>query len=96
VTLTNATSSVQRYENGDFHVVGPGGKSWPELTTAGQNTYATQADIQPNYAVTLSLYFDIPMNQSKGLSIVWSRGGESVEFPVKPNNSAPMTPMNMP
>jgi hypothetical protein len=97
VTLTNTTSSVQRYETSDFHVVGPGGKSWPELATAGQNTYATQADIQPNYAVTLSVYFDIPIGQSTGLSVVWSRSGDTVNIPISAKIRAPMSPMkNMP
>lgn len=96
LTLENVTSSVQHYKTSDFRVVGPGGKSWPEISTAGQNTYATQADIQPGYHVTLAVYFDIPMNQNKSLSIVWSRGGNSVDIPVNTRGAAPMASMNMP
>ena len=82
VTLKNVTPSIQTYHMSDFKVIGPGGQSWPELSTAGQNTYATQGAIEPNFNVTLAVYFDIPMASSKGLSIEWSRGGTTVDIPV--------------
>lgn len=95
VTLKNVTSSVQQYKLSDFRVVGPGGQSWPEISTAGQNTYVSQADIEPNYSVTMAVYFDIPMKQNKDLSVEWSRGGAKIDFPINVSG-APMTPMNMP
>lgn len=94
VTLKNVTSQVQRYHMSDFRVIGPGGRSWPEISTAGQNTFAGQADIEPNYSVTVDVYFDIPMKQTDGLSVEWSRNGDKVDFPVD-IGGAPMTPMNM-
>jgi hypothetical protein len=94
VTLKNITSSVQLYQMSDFRLVGQGGQSWPELSNAGQNTYVNQAYIEPNYSVTVDVYFDVPMTQAKGLSIEWSRGGDKVDLPVN-TNAAPMAPMNM-
>ena len=95
VTLKNITSSVQLYAMSDFRLIGPGGQSWPELSNAGQNTYADQAYIEPNYSVTVDVYFDVPIKQNKGLSVEWSRGGDKVDLPVD-TGAAPMAPMNMP
>ncbi len=95
VTLKNVTSSIQTYHMSDFRVVGQGGQSWPEISTAGQNTYANQGAIEPDFSVALAVYFDIPMKQSKGLSIEWSRGGATVDIPVD-IGGASMAPMNMP
>lgn len=95
LTLKNVTSRVQRYAMSEFRAIGPGGQSWPEKPTAGQNTYATEGDIEPSYSVTVDVYFDIPAKQSTGLSIEWSRGGDKVDLPVE-TGGAPMTPMNMP
>jgi hypothetical protein len=94
VTLRNVTPSIQTYHMSEFKVIGPGGQSWPELSTAGQNTYATQGAIEPNFNVTLAVYFDIPMKSSKGLSIEWSRGGTTVDIPVDLDGPS-MGPMNM-
>lgn len=93
VDLKNVTSSVQTYHMSDFRVVGPGGQSWPELSTAGQNTYANQGAIEPNFSVSVAVYFDIPMTTSNGLSIEWSRGGATVDIPVN-IGGASMAPMN--
>lgn len=95
LTLKNVTSRVQRYQMNEFSAIGPGGQSWPELSTAGENTYATEGDIEPNFSVTVDVYFDIPAKQSTGLSIEWSRGGDKIDLPVE-TNGAPMTPMKMP
>jgi hypothetical protein len=81
VNLQNGTSSVQRYALSDFRAVAPGGQSWKFSDNGGTGT-ATAGDLQPGFEATVDMYFDIPTAQSKNLSIEWSRGGTTVDFPV--------------
>jgi len=84
VDLRNITSRVQNYAKGDFRIVGRGGQSWPFVNIEGSNS-VSEAPLRPGFDVTLDLYFDIPIKQSKGLSIEWARGGAIVDFPVSTN-----------
>jgi hypothetical protein len=81
VSLQNVTSTAQTYELSDFRVIGPGGRSWPVVDDGG-NASVNQALLEPSYGVSLDVYFDIPIKQDKDLSIEWSRGGATVDFPV--------------
>ena len=81
VDLRNITAQVQQYALGDFHAVAPGGKTFGLSGYGGSDT-ATTAVLEPGFQVTVDLYFDIPIQQSKNLSIEWSRHGSTVEFPV--------------
>jgi hypothetical protein len=84
VNLQNITRHVQAYAKSDFRVLGPNGQSWPFVDVEG-NGPVSGTTLQPGYVVTLDLYFDIPIAQSKGLSIAWTRGGVTVDFPVSTN-----------
>lgn len=81
VNLRNTTSQAQSYAMSDFRVVGPGGKSWQTSDDGGLGS-AKRAVLEPGFQVTVDLYFDIPNQQTKGLSIEWTRDGTNVEFPV--------------
>jgi len=81
VNLHNVTRHMQTYAKSDFRVFGPGGQSWPFVDIEG-NGPVSATGLQPGYVVTLDLYFDIPIAQSKDLSIEWTRGGATVDFPV--------------
>jgi hypothetical protein len=89
LNLQNTTSTVQRYNLSDFRVIGRGGQSWPVVDDGG-NVSVNHALLEPSFAVNLDVYFDIPIKQNKDLSIEWSRGGATVEFPV--NTSGVPTP----
>jgi hypothetical protein len=83
VSLQNITRHIQSYAKSDFRVIGPGGRSWPFVDVEGSGF--SRAYLQPGYDVSLDLYFDIPLTQSKDLSIEWTRGGVTVDFPVTTN-----------
>ncbi len=84
VNLQNITKHAQTYAKSDFRVTGPGGQSWPYVDIEG-NGPVSDTVLQPGYVVTLDLYFDIPIANSKDLSIEWTRGGAKVDFPVSTN-----------
>jgi len=81
VTLANGTGDAQRYAQSDFRVVGPDGQSWGASDDGGaiQQKVGT---IGPGYHATLTLYFDLPNTQTRGLNVEWSRSGTTVEIPV--------------
>jgi len=81
VTLSNGTSDPQRYASSDFRVVGLDGRSWGTSDDGGDILHRT-GTLGSGYAATIDLYFDLPNQQTKGLSIEWSRGGTTVEIPV--------------
>lgn len=81
VNLRNVTSDAQRYAMSDFRVIAPGGQSWQTSDDGGTGS-AKEAILEPGFEATVDLYFDIPIQQSKNLSIEWSRGGSTVYFPV--------------
>lgn len=82
VQLTNVSSRVQQYAPSEFEVVAPGGQSWQALDDGGYDA-TTVAALQPGFAVTVDMYFDIPAKQITNLTVTWSRGGSTVRFPVK-------------
>jgi hypothetical protein len=81
VILRNITATTQRYAMSDFKVVAPGGQHWTTADDGGTGSAAAGA-LAPGFEATVDMYFDIPIKQSKNLSIEWSRDGTTVEFPV--------------
>lgn len=81
VDLRNVTSDGQRYNISDFRVVGAHGKTW-RTANLGMTDTVGHGVIEPGFQVTVDLYFDIPSQQAKNLSVRWSRDGTTVEFPV--------------
>lgn len=88
VTIANVTSVSQRYALSDFRVVTPRGKSIPVRSTY-RSTQPMSATLIPRSWTTIDLYFDVPAAQSKNLSIEWSHGGVTVDFPVYTNGKLP-------
>jgi hypothetical protein len=82
VQLTNVSSRVQQYAPSEFEVVASGGQSWQVLDDGGYDATTVSA-LQPGFAVTVDMYFDIPAKQITNLTVTWSRGGSTVRFPVK-------------
>jgi hypothetical protein len=88
VDLNNVTSSVQKYNTTDFTLSGPGGKTWPVNGQEHSSQPAT-ADLQPGFATTVDLYFDIQASAIKNLTLHWSRGGRTISMPVNTGGQAP-------
>lgn len=84
VYLRNVSTAPQQYALTDFVLLGPGGKSWKVLANAAtQHSLAPEkAVLEPGFSATVDLYFDIPVGQTKHLTVRWSRGGTTVSFPV--------------
>jgi hypothetical protein len=93
VVLNNNTGDVQRYSVGDFSVAGRGSKTWP-ADSVGHEDMPSSAVIQPGFAVTIDLYFDVPAKYITHLTVEWSRGGTTVSIPVRTSNASP-GPMHM-
>lgn len=81
VRITNVTSTSQQYALADFRVVGPGGKSYPPNSMSG-SSQAAVATLPPGFGTVIDLAFDIPAKHSRNLTIQWSNGGTTVDFPV--------------
>jgi hypothetical protein len=79
VDLSNVSTGVQRYAMSDFRVIAPGGQSWKPTENGGS---AAEANLEPGFQATADMYFDVPIKQSKNLTIRWSRDGTTVQFPV--------------
>lgn len=92
VSLSNDTSDVQLYSINDFTVAAPGGKTWNNDGIEHEDL-TTSAVLQPGFATTIDLYFDVPAKQSKHLTLKWSRGGTTVSIPVQ--TSTHPGPMHM-
>jgi hypothetical protein len=88
VDLSNVTSGVQRYSTTDFTLSGPGGKTW-QVNGQEHSAQPASADLQPGFATTVDVYFDIPASDSKNLTLHWSRGGRTISMPVNTGGSAP-------
>jgi hypothetical protein len=81
VTLRNGTADALQYSASDFHVVAPNGQRW-STSDDGGSVAQKAAVLGSGYSATVDLYFDVPVTQTKNLSIEWSRGGSTVEIPV--------------
>jgi hypothetical protein len=81
VTLTNGTGDAQQFSLRDFRVVAPDGQSW-STSDDGGDIQQKVGTVGPGYQTTLTLYFDLPNTQTRGLNVEWSRGGTTVEIPV--------------
>lgn len=83
VSLSNTTTSLQRYSIANFTVSGPGGKTWKTVGQLQQHSdQPASADLEPGFRTTIDLYFDIPSKQTKNLTLKWSRSGTTVSIPV--------------
>jgi hypothetical protein len=90
VSLSNATTSLQRYSTTDFTVSGPGGKTWKTVGQLQEHSdQPASADLEPGFGTTIDLYFDIPSKQTKNLTLKWSRGGTTVSIPVNTGGGMP-------
>ncbi|HEY7142828.1 MAG TPA: hypothetical protein VH637_01150 [Streptosporangiaceae bacterium] len=81
VSLSNVTTSLQRYSTTDFSLASPGGKTW-KVNGQGFSTLPASANLEPGFGTTIDLYFDVPAKNSKNLTLKWSRGGTTVSIPV--------------
>lgn len=88
VDLSNISGSVQRYATTDFSLSGPGGKTW-QVDSQEHSAQPASAYLQPGFATTIDVYFDIPASDSKNLTLRWSRGGRTVSMPVNTGGAAP-------
>jgi hypothetical protein len=91
VDLNNVSGRVQQYSTTNFTLSGPGGKTWPVNGQEHSNQPAS-ADLQPGFATTVDVYFDIPAANAKNLTLHWSRGGRTISMPV---NTGGQTPTGM-
>ena len=88
VDLSNVSSRVQRYSTTDFSLSGPGGKTW-QVNGQEHSTLPASGNLQPGFATTIDVYFDIPASDSKNLTLRWSRGGRTIYRPVSTGGAAP-------
>jgi hypothetical protein len=88
VDLNNVTGSAQRYSTTDFSLSGPGSKTW-QVNGQEHSAQPASAALQPGFATTIDVYFDIPASDSKNLTLHWSRGGRTISMPVNTGGSAP-------
>ena len=93
VDLNNVTSSVQKYNTTDFTLSAPGGKTW-QVNGQEHSSQPAWGNLQPGFAATVDLYFDVQAADIKNLTLHWSRGGRTISMPVNTNGSAP-TGMHM-
>jgi hypothetical protein len=93
VDLNNVTGSVQRYATTDFTLSGPGGKTW-KVNSQEHSALPASADLQPGFATTIDMYWDIPAANTKNLTLHWARGGRTISMPVNTGGEAP-TGMHM-
>ncbi|HEY3867699.1 MAG TPA: hypothetical protein VGM10_05095 [Actinocrinis sp.] len=89
IDLKNIAPMVLDYSQDEFHVLGPGGQTWPAIQFDGSST-TNNGNLRPHYDVTLDMYFEVPTTQTDGLSIRWSRPSSSpVTATVNPCANAP-------
>jgi hypothetical protein len=88
VDLNNVTGSVQKYSTTDFTLTGPGGKTW-QVNGQEHSSQPASADLQPGFATTIDVYFDIQASYAKNLTLHWSRGGRTISLPVNTGGQAP-------
>jgi hypothetical protein len=88
IDLNNVGSRVQQYALTDFTLYGAGGKTWPVNSPEHSDQPLTQV-LQPGFATTIDLYFDIQASDAKNLTLHWSRGGRTITLPVNTGGAAP-------
>jgi hypothetical protein len=88
VDLSNVDRKVQQYNTTDFTLSGPGGRTW-QVNGQEHSSQPASADLQPGFATTVDLYFDIPAANTKNLTLHWSRGGRTISMPVNTGGQAP-------
>jgi hypothetical protein len=88
VDLNNVTGSAQQYSTTNFTLSGPGGKTW-QVNGQEHSSQPASADLQPGFATTVDLYFDIQASDAKNLTLHWSRGGRTISMPVNTGGQAP-------
>jgi hypothetical protein len=93
VDLNNVTGSVQKYSMTDFTLTGPGGKTW-QVNGQEHSSQPASANLQPGFATTIDMYWDIPAADTKNLTLHWARGGRTISTPVNTGGEAP-TGMHM-
>ncbi|HEY2550676.1 MAG TPA: hypothetical protein VGI64_08870 [Streptosporangiaceae bacterium] len=93
VGLSNVTARVQRYSTTDFTLAGAGGKTW-KVDSQGLSVMAASAALAPGFQSTVDVYFDIPAQSSKHLTLKWTRDGTTVSIPVS-TGSASSSGMHM-
>jgi hypothetical protein len=88
VDLNNVGGSVQQYSMTDFTLTGPGGKTW-QVNGQEHSDQPAAADLQPGFATTIDMYWDIPAANTKNLTLHWSRGGRTISMPVNTGGEVP-------
>ena len=81
VALSNITTGMQEYSTTDFSLTGKGRKAW-KPNGQEHSSMAASENLAPGFQATVDVYFDIPGQDSKGLTLHWSRGGTTVSIPV--------------
>jgi hypothetical protein len=88
VDLNNVSGSVEQYSTTNFTLSGPGGKTW-QVNGQEHSSLPASADLQPGFATTIDMYFDIQAADAKNLTLHWSRGGRTISMPVNTGGQAP-------
>src|ERR1700727_1927267 len=82
VALANVTTSTQRYSTRDFTLSGLGGKKTWQPDNQEHSSMAGSETLASGFQETVDVYFDIPGQDSKNLTLHWSRGGTTLSIPV--------------
>ena len=88
VDVNNVTGSVQQYSMTDFTLTAPGGKVY-QVNGQEHSDQPASAYLQPGFATTIDLYWDIAASDAKNLTLHWSRGGRTISLPVNTGGQAP-------
>lgn len=88
VDLNNVSGRVEQYSTTNFTLSGPGGKTW-QVNGQEHSSQPASANLQPGFATTVDLYFDIQASDIKNLTLHWSRGGRTISMPVNTGGQAP-------
>ena len=88
VDLNNVSGRVQQYSLTNFTLSAPGGKTW-QVNGQEHSNQPASANLQPGFATTVDVYFDIPAANVKNLTLHWSRGGRTISTPVNTGGQAP-------
>ena len=88
IDLNNVSGSVQQYALADFTLSGSAGKTW-QVNSPEHSDQPLSQVLQPGFATTIDLYFDIVAADAKNLTLHWSRGGRTISLPVSTGGAAP-------
>jgi hypothetical protein len=88
IDLNNVTGRVQQYSMTDFTVSDPSGKIY-QVNGQEHSDQPASADLQPGFATTIDMYWDIPSSDAKNLTLHWARGGRTISMPVNTGGEAP-------